>query len=380
MLARRTDEPHRVATVLELLFDLCFVVAVAQASDRLHHDLIEDHVWHGVTSYLLVFFAIWWAWMNFSWFASAYDADDVPYRLAVFVQIAGALVIAAGVPRAFDQRDFLVVTLGYVVMRLAGVAQWLRAAGSDPEHRRTALRFAVGVALLQVGWVARLAVPDELFLPSLLVLIAAELLVPIWAERANPTTWHPHHIAERYGLFTIIVLGETVLSASLAFQSAFDAGGGGSLLVLAGFGVVIVFAIWWLYFDLPGHERLLASRSAYLWGYGHYAIFASVAAVGAGLAVAADYHTHVSHLSRVGTGYAVAAPVAVFLLGLWALRLARVRPMLYPVTAALILATPLTPVPVPLTALLLAGLVAMSVVPGRSGDRRSTAGADQSTA
>jgi hypothetical protein len=79
MLARRTDEPHRVATVLELLFDLCFVVAVAQASDRLHHDLIENHVGHGLTNYLLVFFAIWWAWMNFTWFASAYETDDVPY-------------------------------------------------------------------------------------------------------------------------------------------------------------------------------------------------------------------------------------------------------------------------------------------------------------
>jgi low temperature requirement protein LtrA len=235
------------------------------------------------------------------------------------------------------------------------------------------------MAALQVGWVARLAVPDEFYVPSLLMLIAAELLVPVWAERAALTSWHPHHIAERYGLFTIIVLGETVLAASLAFQSGFDAGGGGSLLVLAGFGLVIVFGIWWLYFDLPGHERLEASRSAFLWGYGHYAIFASVAAVGAGLAVAADYDTHVSHLSRVGTGYAVAVPVAVFLLGVWALRLARVRPMLYPVTAALILVTPLTPVPVPLTAALLAGLVAMNLVPGRSAGRRSTAGADQST-
>ena len=91
--------------VMELLFDLCFVVAVAQAGGRLHHALAENHVGQGVVGYGMVFFAIWWAWMNFTWFASAYDCDDVPYRLATLVQIAGALILAAGVPRAFDARD-----------------------------------------------------------------------------------------------------------------------------------------------------------------------------------------------------------------------------------------------------------------------------------
>jgi hypothetical protein len=87
----------------------------------------------------MVFFAIWWAWMNFTWFASAYDTDDNVYRLATLVQITGALTLAAGVPRAFDETDHRLVTYGYVIMRLALVAQWLRAARSDPERRRTAL-------------------------------------------------------------------------------------------------------------------------------------------------------------------------------------------------------------------------------------------------
>ena len=94
----------------------------------------------------MVFFAIWWAWMNFTWFASAYDCDDVPYRLAVFVQIAGALVMAAGVAgdvRGEDAEpdgDQLVTSL----MRFAMVAQWLRAAAADPSHRVTALRYRLG--------------------------------------------------------------------------------------------------------------------------------------------------------------------------------------------------------------------------------------------
>src|SRR5690242_4679178 len=81
MTARDRDEEHRASTPLELFFDLCFVVAVAQAGGRLVHAIADGHAAHGVAGYLMVFFAIWWAWMNFSWFASAYDTDDVPYRI-----------------------------------------------------------------------------------------------------------------------------------------------------------------------------------------------------------------------------------------------------------------------------------------------------------
>ena len=145
MVARRVDEAERTSTPLELFFDLCFVVAVAQAAAALHHAVSEGHVADGVVGYLFVFFAVWWAWMNFTWFASAYDTDDVPYRLTTMVQIAGALVFAATVPRALDGRDFAVITLGYVIMRLAMVTQWLRAAKDDPVRRSGCLRFAAGV-------------------------------------------------------------------------------------------------------------------------------------------------------------------------------------------------------------------------------------------
>src|SRR5437764_6057076 len=119
MTGRRMDEGHRVATPLELLFDLCFVVAVAQASAGLRHGLDAHLVGPSVARYAAVFFGIWWTWVNFTWFASAYDTDDVLYRLATFVQIGGALIIAAGVPRAFDRADFGVITARYVVTRAA---------------------------------------------------------------------------------------------------------------------------------------------------------------------------------------------------------------------------------------------------------------------
>lgn len=87
MLPRSPDEEHRAATPLELFFDLVFVVAVAQAAGRLHHAVSGGHAGDALLGYGMVFFAIWWAWMNFTWFASAYDTDDVAYRLLVLVQL-----------------------------------------------------------------------------------------------------------------------------------------------------------------------------------------------------------------------------------------------------------------------------------------------------
>ncbi|MDI1464492.1 low temperature requirement protein A [Catellatospora sp. KI3] len=368
MTSRQPHEPHRASTPLELFFDLCFVVAVAQAAAHLHHDVTEGHIGHGVLGYLTVFFAVWWAWMNFTWFASAYDTDDVPYRLTTLVQIAGALTLAAGVPSAFDDGNFTVITVGYVIMRMAMVAQWLRVSRQDPPRRMTALRFAAGITGVQLGWVARLALPDDLLLPAFFVLVLCELAVPLWAERAAPTRWHPHHIAERYGLFTLIVLGESVLAATLAIESGLGSGHDPRLVGLALAGLVTVFAMWWLYFDRPAHDLITSTRAGFRWGYGHYAILASAAAVGAGLAVSVDYDTHASHLSGPVAGYATAVPVAVYLLSVWLLQVLPRRERLvvaaYPVAVALVLLAPLTGAPVHVIAAVLALLVALVVATG----------------
>ena len=317
MVARDRDEPHRASTPLELLFDLCFVVAVAQAAAQLHYGLAEGQIGHAVLGYLMVFFAIWWAWMNFTWFASAYDTDDVPYRLLTLVQIAGVLVRAAGVPAAFTTYDFTTVTIGYVVMRLAMIGQWLRAAREHPQGGPCALRFAAGIAACQAGWLVRLALPPSWSGVAFALLVLLELAVPIWAERSGtPTSWHPGHIAERYGLFTIIVLGECVLASTTATQAAIaQRGFSAPLLATAAGGLLLIFAMWWSYFKWSPAERLrLSLRSAFIWGYSHYALFAAVAALGAGLQVAAGVSGHAgdSYLSPVGAAFAVAIPVAVY--------------------------------------------------------------------
>src|SRR5215213_7792777 len=364
MRARSKQEQHRASTPLELLFDLVFVIAVSQDASALHHGIAQGHVAEAALGFTMVFFAIWWAWMNFTWFASAYDTDDVPYRLAVFVQLSGALIIAAGVQQAFVGQ-FGTITLGYLVMRLAGVAQWLRAAHSDLEHRTTAYRYAIGITIVQVLWIARLALPETWQLTTFIILIVADMAVPLWAERTNTTSWHAAHIAERYGLFTIIVLGESLLSGSLAIQAAMQTGErSGELATTIIGGLLIVFSMWWLYFDQPAHELLSSLRTAFIWGYGHLLVFASAAAVGAGLAVVVDYTTHHAEIGAVGAGAAVAIPAALYLLSLWVLHerpraASWVEASLGPVFALLILLASLSGQPVLLTGLLLSVLLAI---------------------
>jgi low temperature requirement protein LtrA len=324
MVARAQDEEHRASTPLELLFDLTFVVAVSQAAASLEHGLDAGHAASAVPSYLMVFFAIWWAWMNFTWFASAYDTDDVPYRLLVLVQMLGVLVLAAGVHQATDALDFRAVTIGYVLMRVAMVVQWLRAAHADPAHRGTALRYAAGIGSVQVLWLLRLLLPGTstaVATLSFVVLAALELAVPYWAERPAMTTWHPHHIAERYGLFTIIVLGECVLSATAAVQSAVEEfGWSPELLLVGGSGFLLVFAIWWLYFLRPAGDGLERRRElSFLWGYGHYVVFAALGALGAGLKVGVVAVSGGSELAPAAATCAVAVPVAAFVVVAWAL-------------------------------------------------------------
>jgi low temperature requirement protein LtrA len=373
MTARAAGEEHRGATPLELFFDLCFVVAVGQAARAFEHELAEGHVGHGLLGYALVFFAIWWAWMNFTWFASAYDTDDVPYRLLILVQITGALIMAAGVAEALRDYDFTVPTWGYVVMRLAMVPQWLRAARADPERRRACRRYAVGIVAVQSGWLARLAVPGDWALAAFAALIVAELAIPLWAEHAARTTWHPHHIAERYGLFTLIVLGESLTAATAAVRSALDddAAFGDIAAVTVG-GLLTVFAMWWLYFAQNAPGRLASPRMAFWWGYGHYAVFASAAAVGAGLALNVGHVTGHGHLTDHGAGAAYTVPAAVFVTVVWVLHhrageLRGAAGLTRPLAVAAILAATFTPEPVLFTGLVAAALVtAVLIRPARA--------------
>ena len=325
MTGRDPHEQHRGATPLELLFDLTFVVAFSLAGNEVAHLLAEGHVGSALLGFGFVMFAVCWAWINFTWFASAFDTDDWFFRVTTMVQMVGVLVLALGIAPVFhsiDEGRHLdngVLVAGYVVMRVAMVAQWLRVAAQAPEHRRTALTYAGAIGVAQVGWVvvALLDLPLSTVLVVLPLLYLAELGGPVLAERRGAATpWHAHHIAERYGLLAIIALGEGILGTIAAMAAVVDHVGWSAeavLVVVAGTG--LTFGMWWVYFGLPSGELLHVNRGrSWAWGYGHILLFAAIAAVGAGLHVAAYVVEGEATIGVVGAVLAVAIPVLVFTL------------------------------------------------------------------
>ncbi|KAI8843813.1 bacterial low temperature requirement A protein-domain-containing protein [Chytriomyces cf. hyalinus JEL632] len=293
MVARDPHEKHRAATPLELLFDLTMVVAVAVVSAEFDHYILEGgNIGKGVLRFAFSFLSIWIAWLNYVWFASGYDSDDVLFRLGTLGQMIGVLVLGNGIPNIFRKLEFTQSTYGYAIMRFFHIFFFrLRAAYQHPESRVQNLKHAGLTLLLQAGWIGRLYLPqtDAWVIGTVAVLGVGEFLLPFLAESGTSAdaAYHPHHISERYGLFTIIVLGEVILSVSNATRFSYDGNSLNAETVKIGLGgMIIVFSLWWIYFLIPFGDLLTKhSTRGFLWGYAHIGIHAPVASLAAGLAI-----------------------------------------------------------------------------------------------
>ncbi len=324
MSGRDPLEAGRAASTLELLFDLTFVIGFGTAASQFAHYLAEGHVAVAVVGFVFGAFAVAWAWMNWSWFASAYDTDDWAYRLLTLVQMIGTLILSLGLPSLFasidsgEHIDNRTMVSGYVVMRVPMIIQWLRAARADSARRGVCLIYARTIAVAQTGWVALALAPLTLW-PSVtlaLLLISVEIVGPVLVSRRHGgTPWHPHHIAERYGLLVIIALGEGLLGTMAALSTLFDASGWSVDFVLVGLaGVGLTFGIWWSYFLFPSGDLLHHHRArSPIWGNGHIPLLIAVVAVGGGLHLAAYSLGGEAALSPTATILAVAVPVAAYI-------------------------------------------------------------------
>lgn len=330
MSGRDPHEAYRVATPLELLFDLTFATTFGFAASQLAHALAEGHYAVALIGFGFATFAICWAWINFSWFASAYDTDDWIFRLTTMVQMIGVLVLAIGLPRMFasieqgGHFDNTIMVLGYVIMRVAMVFQWSRAARQDPARRRACLTYVTAISIAQIGWVLQIfldfSVATSIIFACILGLI--EMSGPVLAERKDGgTPWHAHHIAERYSLFAIIALGEGVVGTVATVSAVIEAQGwniDAALVCIAGMG--LTFGIWWVYYLLPSAQVLHENRSrSFVWGYGQMATIAAIVATGAGLHVAAYFIEHKAQIGPVATVLSTAIPVSIFLGSVYAL-------------------------------------------------------------
>ena len=324
MAGRDPHEKHRVATPLELLFDLTFATCFSFAASQFAIELAEGRYAAALLGFGFASIAICWAWGSFSWFSSAYDTDDWLFRVATMVQMIGVLVLAIGLRPMFasiergQRLDNSVMVLGYVIMRVALVSQWLRAAKQDPTRRRACLTYAVTIAIAQVGWVA--LVFADLPLAGSIALITVLLLIefagPVLAERKDGgTPWNAHHIVERHSLFAIIALGEGVVGTVAALSAVVEQQGWSLEAALVGIaGTGLTFGMWWIYYMVPAAEVLERHRDrAFVWGYGQVLIVTAIVATGAGLHVAAYFIERRTVIGPLATVLTVATPVAAYI-------------------------------------------------------------------
>jgi low temperature requirement protein LtrA len=336
MAGRDPHENHRVATPLELLFDLTFVIGFGVTASEFAHALADNHIWAGLAGFAFATFAVVWAWINFAWFASAYDTDDWVYRLTTMLQMVGVIILALGIAPMFrsiehgQHVDNQVLVAGYIVMRIAMVFQWLRAARQDPGRRKACLAYATAITVAQIGWVGVLFVHTSVPVTFLLVIVmvTVEMSGPFVAERRfRGTPWHAHHIAERYSLLVIIALGEGVVGTVASLSAVLNEHGwtlDAVLVAVAGTG--LTFGMWWVYFVVPTAQLLHAHRErSFRWGYGHIPLFGAIVATGAGLHAAAYFIEDQSKLNSVTTVLTVAVPVGIYILGIFGLYLILVR-------------------------------------------------------
>lgn len=320
---RDPHEHHRASTPLELLFDLTIVVAFGTAADELAHFLAEGHGAAGIGGFVFAAFAVSWAWLNYTWFASAYDTDDWVFRIATMVQMAGVIVIALGIPQMFesldrgDTLDVGVVVAGYVVMRIALLALWAQVSRDDPDRAPAARTYIVMFGTIQIGWVllAILHLPVTINLGLFVGLVALEMTAPFVAERRVSTPWHPHHIAERYGLLIIITLGEVIIGTVASLNALVHGEAGWSLdtALLAIGGIGLTFGCWWMYFSVPWAEPIVRHRGrGFVFGYGHLLLFAALAAMGGGLHVAAFALEGEAEIGTVAVVLTVVVPFAAY--------------------------------------------------------------------
>ncbi len=283
----RTDD-ERSASRLELFFDLAFVLVVAE----LAIDFRADVTWHGELVFSGLFTIVWWSWVSSTLYANRFDHDDVVYRLYKLGGMAAVIGLAASASEATGERFGIFVGC-QLVLRAMLVLQYQRAYRHVPDARPVVRLYLVGGAVGALFWALSLAVPRPVGFALWAVAVLVEVLVPLLATRhSTDVPLHVEHLPERFALFVILVLGESV--AGIA-HGLYDAEWSPSAVPVALLSFVLAAALWWGYFDLAGAraKRLLndaggarSDRSHDVYVFGQLPLTLALATVGAAVELA----------------------------------------------------------------------------------------------
>jgi low temperature requirement protein LtrA len=309
------DVEHRHTTSLELFFDLVFVVAVAQLS----HKLVTDTSLEGFLRFVALFVPVWWAWVGFTFYATRFESDDAIYRLLWLTAMLAAAAMAVSIPEAFGD-DAATFAISYATVRVVLVVLYLIARRRVPEGRQLSTFLATGFAIGTLPWITSAFVDEPLRFWLWGAGMAIEGLIPLLGSRVLArTTVHPWHLPERFGLFMIIVLGESVAAVVVGTAGVdwhWDSA------VVAIFAFVAAASIWWSYFDFTawsGSFGLLSSEhrgrlARDIYSYGHFPVAVGLTMLGAGTELAIEETSHGSLSS--GARWALCGGVALYLVAI----------------------------------------------------------------
>ena len=349
---------ERHASWLELFFDLVFVFAVSQVA-RVLSD--QTDVW-GFVKYVVLFLPIWWAWVGYTFYADRFETDEAAYRLMVFAGMLAVMGLSLSLGGSFSPTGDAPFIVCYVLVRLVLAALYARAAYYVPLARPYVLQFVVGLAATSTLLLCSLLFEPPVRYAIWAVALVLEFAIPfvnIKATRLIPIDGS--HLPERFGLFTIIVLGEAVVATATGAGSV---NWNAATITTASMGFAMAACTWWINFDFVEDNAIrsnsLAKRFVYL--YGHFFIVASIVATGIGVEHAihetGEPHLHLSTLLLMAGGIAVyLAVVTLIRLVTGVCNLVYVRVITVALSAALIVVGSFVP-PVSLVAALLLVLVA----------------------
>jgi low temperature requirement protein LtrA len=283
----RTDD-GRSASRLELFFDLAFVLVVAE----LAIDFRADVTWHGELVFAGLFTIVWWSWVSSTLYANRFDHDDVVYRLYKLGTMAAVVGMAASATEATG-KYFAVFVGCNLVLRAMLLLQYHRAYRHVPGARPIARLYMAGAGVGALLWAVSLAVPHTVGFVLWGAAILVEALVPLLATRSSADVpLHVEHLPERFALFVILVLGESVAGVAHGLH---DAGWSGPALPVAVLAFVLAAALWWSYFDLAGAraKRLLdeagevpSDHSHDVYVFGQLPLTLALATIGAAVELA----------------------------------------------------------------------------------------------
>jgi low temperature requirement protein LtrA len=311
---------QRTATWLELFFDLAFVLVVGELAAGLRNDLTL----HGVLVFAGLFTSVWWAWAGFTFYANRFDTDDVVYRLA---KLTAMLAVAGLAASSSDATGRLAApfALCQAALRLVLVCLYLRAYSHVVQARTLIAVYVVAEGLAGALWLAGAVAPPPARYACWAVAVVAEAAAPIMATmRSAGLPLHFEHLPERFGLFVILVLGESVAAIAVGVHETYWEP---VTVTVAALGFVVAVSLWWTYFDLAGAAttHTLADRGGHrstllhdIYAYGHWPIALGLAAAGAGLEGAILEGAQATLAS--GIRWVLCGGVALYLLALTAIQ------------------------------------------------------------